>query len=50
MNRKQKTKFILVMIALTAILSFGQAYGLEEPFDYEVGSRLIDSGDASGGW
>lgn len=50
MRKKQNIRIILVMIALTAILSIGQVYGVEEPFDYPVGSRLIDSGDASGGW
>jgi hypothetical protein len=50
MRKKQKIQFVLVMIALAEILSIGQAYGVEEPFDYDVGNRLIDSGDASGGW
>lgn len=50
MRKKQKIKFVLVMIGLSMILSPGYVLGVEEPFDYPAGSELIDSGDASGGW
>ena len=49
MKSRIQIRLILAML-LSAILSFGQVFGVEEPFDYPVGSELMDSGDASGGW
>lgn len=49
MKSRVQIRLILVML-LTAFLPAGLAFGVEEPFDYPVDSRLIDSGEASGGW
>jgi hypothetical protein len=49
MKSRIQIRLILTML-LTTFLHAGLALGVEEPFDYPVGSTLIGSGEASGGW